>query len=136
MLDGDQAGSWADRLPDDTRESLRALRDRAHQYVEVALEETDGVHATLGLVRGVRFDGVPTVVIGGGGPWLRLPRLRERWWESLHLLAELGTGVTVIDATNAGHFVHLDAPDVVVRVICDVVERSRARRRPETGALA
>ena len=49
-------------------------------------------------------------------------------------LASLSTRATHLTAENAGHYVHLDDPELIVRVIRDLVHRT-SRAQEEAGNL-
>ena len=85
-----------------------------------------------------QFPNIPLIVLGRtifppGPPGFPNEELARIWNELQEAQARLSSRGDLIFAEGAGHFIHLDRPDLVIESIRRVVEEARALTRPGRG---
>ncbi len=113
-------GSVATLLPDHVREELRGL--------EESEAETPSPH---------ELGEIPITVIAATKPPVYAPdELQALWLSVQREFADDLTNGRYVEAKGAGHYIHKDAPDLVIAEIRDLVTRVRAAESAATGGLA
>lgn len=136
----DQLDRWRRNRPghEAPASALVAVGDRPSPAL---VEWYDAGKVVDDLRRAPPFPEVPVVVVTAGNRWLPDARAwREQWLVHQRGLAALSPRGRRLVASESGHFVQRDQPDVVVRAIREVVESARGSVRlaaggPDGGAL-
>jgi pimeloyl-ACP methyl ester carboxylesterase len=119
-LDADIAREVPAEFAAAARAIALSTRQRRIQVREtLMLARSSGQPPTLG--------SLPLTVVTAG-------RQAPGWARMQEELASLSTRATHLTAENAGHYVHLDDPELIVRVIRDLVHRT-SRAQEEAGNL-
>jgi pimeloyl-ACP methyl ester carboxylesterase len=140
LAQGDPAGSPGPFMPPTapgTAETYNAILAMSPRHLSTLIEEHDAVEATYAAARNLpdrNLGDLPLVVISAGDSaaavGINLPEEELALVTAVHdeLQADLATlsssGRWVI-AEDAGHYVHLDQPGLVVDAIREVVEAAR-----------
>jgi pimeloyl-ACP methyl ester carboxylesterase len=119
-----------DRLPSSERHAARALAFNAKTY-RALRDETRSLEDVIRYVRNQpALPQVPTVVLSTNAVrdfppgWNSIDM--QRYWISAQEMLVLETSAEHVVVANAGHFIQIERPDLVIEAIGNAVARSRA----------